>query len=61
MKKIKISKALKETWDLKEKAYKEVENLKLKDAIKTRIKKSLETAKSLGYLSEKPGNDRRAA
>jgi hypothetical protein len=59
MKKIKISKALKETWDLKEKAYKEVEKLILKDAIKNRINKSLETAKSLGFLSEKPGNDRR--
>jgi len=60
MKKIKTSKVLKETWELKEKAYKEVEKLKLKDAIKTRIKKSLETAKSLGFLSDKT-TTRRAA
>jgi len=61
MKKIKVSKALKETWALKDKAYKEVENLSLKDAIKERIKKSVETAKSLGYLLEKNSNDRHAA
>lgn len=61
MKKTKISKSLKEVWDLKEKAYKEVENLSIKEAIKTRIKKSTATAKSLGYNLDTEDKNRHAA
>jgi len=43
------SKALKEVWDLKERAFKEVENMNLRDALKERIKKSLNTAQLLGF------------
>ena len=43
------SKALKEVWELKEKAYREVERMDLRDALKERIKKSSDTAAILGF------------
>jgi hypothetical protein len=47
MKKIKDAKALREVWEWKEKAYREVEGLELDEALKRRIQDSLETSRKL--------------
>ncbi|MBF0227671.1 MAG: hypothetical protein HQK76_19660 [Desulfobacterales bacterium] len=47
------SKALKEVWELKDKAYKEVEKMDLRDALKERINKSVNTTKNLGFETKK--------
>ena len=43
--KSKVSKAMKEVWDLKEACYNEVKDLPVKEAIKKRIRDSLESTK----------------
>jgi hypothetical protein len=55
----KDSKALREVWEWKEKAYKEVEHLTIDQALKKRLKDSLQTVHQLGLpvsnkLSEVP-------
>jgi predicted XRE-type DNA-binding protein len=45
----KESKSLLEVWEWKEKAFKEVENLELKQALKERIKNSILTAQRKGF------------
>ena len=45
----KDSTALLEVYEWKEKAYKEVKDLEIKDALKNRIKKSIETATKLSF------------
>ncbi|MBF0225530.1 MAG: hypothetical protein HQK76_08765, partial [Desulfobacterales bacterium] len=42
----------KEVWKLKDKAFKEVEKIDLKDALKERINKSIHTAKILGFKTK---------
>jgi len=45
----KESKSLLEVWEWKEKAFKEVENLELKQALKERIKSSIRTSQKIGF------------
>jgi hypothetical protein len=45
----KESKALLEVWEWKETAYKEVENMELKRALKERMDKSIITAEKLNF------------
>ena len=47
--KINDSKSLLEVWNWKEKAFKEVENMDLKDALKKRIDDSISLAKKEGF------------
>ena len=45
----KESKSLEEVWEWKEKAYKEIENLDLRIALKERIRKSIYTSNNLCF------------
>jgi hypothetical protein len=46
-------KALLEVWEWKEKAFKEVENLELKQALKERLKSSVRTSQKFGFKVHK--------
>jgi len=50
MRKLKISKALIETWECKNEAYEEVKNLSIGDAISKRLSSSHDTAIKLGFI-----------
>jgi hypothetical protein len=46
-----ISKSLRELWEIKDECYKEVSGLPIKDALRKRLKDSMDTLKRLGFKS----------
>lgn len=45
----KVSKSLKEIWDIKQVCYEQVKEMPLKEALKKRLVDSLKSTKKLGY------------
>ena len=54
-----ISKSMQEVWEIKEACYEEVKDLKLKDALKKRLRDSMDKARELGFEIMK--NDKKVA